>query len=195
MHGLINRSIQCFLRDTYGAAAWTAVAAQAGLGAEGFEALLSYEDRLTDAVLDAAAEHLDKPRDMLLEDLGTYLVSHPNVRAVRRLLRFGGESFIDFLHSLDELHDRSRLAVPDLAMPELELRDHSATAFTLLVRHPYPGFGHVSVGVLRAMADDYGVLAFLEFQGRKDAVETITIECVEIDFTEGRDFALAAGAA
>ena len=26
MHGLINRSIQCFLRDTYGAAFWSAVA-------------------------------------------------------------------------------------------------------------------------------------------------------------------------
>ncbi len=63
---------------------------------------------------------------MLLEDLGTYLVSHPNVQGLRRLLRFGGAGFIDFLHSLDELHDRARLAVPDLDLPQLELRDHGS---------------------------------------------------------------------
>lgn len=191
MHGLINRSIQLFLRDTYGAEAWSAIAEAADLGSDNFEALLNYDAALTDAVLEAASDHLGNPRDMVLEDLGTYLVSHPNVQALRRLLRFGGESFVEFLHSLDELHDRGRLAVTDLALPLLELRDHSTSAFTLMVTHDHAGFGHVMVGVLRAMADDYGVLAFLEHQGSKDGVETISIELLEMSFAEGRDFALA----
>lgn len=192
MHGLINRSIQCFLRDTYGPEAWTAIVAAADLGFDSFEALLIYDSAQTEAVLDAACVQLGNPRDMVLEDLGTYLVSHPNVQALRRLLRFGGETFVEFLQSLDELHDRARLAVPDLSLPLLELRDHSLTAFTLLVTHGHPGFGHVMVGVLRAMADDYGALALPEFQGRKDGVETITIELLEMSFAEGRDFALSA---
>ncbi len=194
MHGLINRSIQCFLRDTYGGEAWAAIAAAAELGFDNFEALLSYDFAQTDAVLTAAAAHLASPRDILLEDLGVYLVSHPNVQALRRLLRFGGETFVEFLHSLDELHDRARLAVPDLQMPVLELRDHAGGAYTLLVRHDHPGFGHVMVGVLRAMADDYGALAFLEHQGRCDGVETISVELLEAAFAEGRNFTLAAQA-
>lgn len=192
MHGLINRSIQCFLADTYGPRAWATIAAAADLGADGFEALMLYDNAQTEAVLQAAAAHLGKPRDMVLEDLGTYLVSHPNVQALRRLLRFGGETFVEFLQSLDELHDRARLAVPDLSLPTLELRDHSMSAFTLLVRHDHPGFGHVTVGILRAMADDYGALALLDYQGRKDGVETISIELLEMSFAEGRDFALSA---
>ena len=40
MHGLVNRSVQCFLRDTYGADLWAAVAAEAGVAPEGFEALM-----------------------------------------------------------------------------------------------------------------------------------------------------------
>jgi len=190
MHGLINRSIQCFLRDTYGPDAWTKIAVAADLGFDSFEALLTYEAAQTEAVLDAACKHLSKPRDMLLEDLGTYLVSHPNVQSLRRLLRFGGVTFEEFLHSLDELHDRARLAVPGLNMPLLELRDHGATAFTLIVTHEHPGFGHVMVGILRAMADDYGALALLDFQGRKDGVETIAIELLESSFAEGRHFEL-----
>ncbi|MCG6904907.1 MAG: heme NO-binding domain-containing protein [Rhodobacter sp.] len=192
MHGLINRSIQCFLRDTYGPEAWNAIMAAADLGFDSFEALLIYDIAQTEAVLLAACEHLGKPRDMLLEDLGTYLVSHPNVQAPRRLLRFGGETFVEFLHSLDELHDRARLAVADLELPLLDLHDHSPNAFTLRATHEYPGFGQVIVGVLRAMADDYGVLALLEFQGRRDGVETISIELLETCFAEGRDFALSA---
>ena len=60
MHGLMNRSIQCFLRDTYGAGCWRSVAQDIGIGADGFEAMLLYDDALTESTLDAAARHLGR---------------------------------------------------------------------------------------------------------------------------------------
>ncbi|KMW56804.1 hypothetical protein AIOL_001760 [Candidatus Rhodobacter oscarellae] len=191
MHGLINRSIQCFVRDSYGVEAWQAVAAAANIGDDGFEALLRYDPAITHAILASAESHLDSPRAMILEDIGSYLVSHPNLHAPRRLLRFGGGSFVDFLFSLDELRGRVRLAVPDLEFPLLELLDHSSRAYTLLVTSQQPGFGHVLVGMLRGMADDYGALVFLEHRGRRDGVETISIDLIEVSYAQGRDFALA----
>jgi hypothetical protein len=193
MHGLINRSIQSFLRDTYGQELWRRVARDARLGFENFEAMLAYDDALTDAVLNAAARALDRPREALLEDLGTYLVSHPNLEPLRRLLRFGGVSFVDFLHSLDDLPERGRLAVPDLELPRFELHPLSAQQFLLRCTAPRPGFGHVMVGVLRAMADDYGALAMLDYTGRDGRVETITIDLLETRFAAGRPFSLASG--
>ena len=71
MHGLINRSIQCFLRDTYGPAIWRCVVDVAGLGFDSFEPLLTYDAAMTDAVIDAAARVLRRPRETVLEDLGT----------------------------------------------------------------------------------------------------------------------------
>ena len=121
MHGLVNRSIQCFLRDTYGAAAWAHVVREAGLGFDSFEAMLNYETAMTEAVLVAAARVLGRPRESVLEDLGTYLVSHENTQALRRLLRFGGVTFDDFLHSLEDLPERARLALTDLDLPALTL--------------------------------------------------------------------------
>ena len=94
MHGLINRSIQRFLHDTYGGDTWAQVAADAGLCVQGFEALLSYDDALTEAVLAAASIRLAKPRDAVLEDLGIYLA---HLEPLRRLLRFGGVDYPDFL--------------------------------------------------------------------------------------------------
>ncbi len=193
MHGLMNRAIECFVRDTYGWRRWCSIARDVGLEDASFEAMLTYDDALTDAVLDAASAQLNKPREDFLEDLGTYLVSHPTTEALRRLLRFGGDSFMEFLNSLDELAGRARLAVSDLDLPELELVEERSGTFLLYCQYPRPGFGHVLTGVLRAMADDYGALVMLEMVGRHADIEILQIVLLESAFAEGRVFHLAAG--
>ena len=193
MHGLINRSLQCFVRDTYGQKTWARVAARAGCAPEGFEALSIYDDTLTEQVLAAASALLDKPREALLEDLGTYLVSHPKLEPVRRLLRFGGETFEDFLHSLSDLQGRARLAVPDLEVPKIDLRGHAPGAYTLDCRFGLAGSGYVMMGVLRALADDYGALVLLDHLGRQGNAEILSVRLLDPQFSEGRQFTLAAG--
>lgn len=195
MHGLVNRSLQCFLRDVFGTEAWRRVAAAADAPPEGFEPLLRYDDAVTLRLIAAAAATLGLPRDSLLEDLGTYLVSHPNRESLRRLLRFGGVSFLDFLHSIDDLPERGRLALPDLDLPQIELRDAGEGRFVLFCRGPWPDFATVLVGVLRAMADDYGTLALFEqLPAAEDGSARIGIELLDPGHAAGRRFELAAGA-
>ncbi len=193
MHGLINRSLQCFVRDTYGQETWARVAARAGCAPEGFEALTVYDDALTEQVLAAASALLDKPREALLEDLGTYLVSHPKLEPVRRLLRFGGETFEDFLHSLGDLQGRARLAVPDLEVPKIDLCGHAPGSYTVHCRFRLEGSGYVMMGILRALADDYGALVLLDHLGRQGSAEILSVRLLDPRFSEGRQFSLAAG--
>jgi len=192
MHGLINRAIERFVRDTYGREVWGGVMRGAGLEYTEFEAMLSYEDDITHRVLHALAANLDRPLPDVLEDVGTYLVSHPNVEALRRLLRFGGPTFTEFLHSLDDLPARARLAVADLRLPELELREHGAEFYSVSCRGDMAGFGHVVVGLLRALADDYGALALLEHKGVRDGAEMIEVRLLSAEHASGRAFDLAA---
>ncbi len=192
MHGLINRAVQCFYRDTYGGRAWGDLLRALELEFTDFEPMLHYGAELTRRMIDEMAVALARDRDTVLEDIGTYLISNPEVAAPRRLLRFGGETFVDFLHSLEELPDRARLAVEDLVLPALELRDHGGNRFSLHCSGALPGIGHVLVGVLRAMADDYGALVFLEHKGVSRGAEVIEITLVEPAFAEGREFALGA---
>jgi len=190
MHGLINRAIQAFTRDTYGNDTWLRVTAEAGLGYSEFEAMLSYEDDITRAVTQSLGEVLGRPSGDVLEDLGTYLVSHPSVEALRRLLRFGGDNYVEFLHSLDELPDRVRMAVCDLSLPSLDLREYAAGRYSLSCGPGLPGYSRVMTGILRAMADDYGALAMLECKGGGDDHDVIEITLVENAFFEGRSFEL-----
>lgn len=192
MHGLINRAVQCFLRDMYGPDLWLRVVRDAGLPFDSFEPMLRYDTSLTDGVISSAARILNRPREALLEDLGHYLVSHHNLEALRRLLRFGGVSFGDFLNSLEDLPGRGRLAVPDLNLPDLVLQDRGDQIYALSCRFALPGVGHVMLGLLRAMADDYGALVLLDHDGMVAGVEVISIHLADSSHTPGRRFDLAA---
>lgn len=190
MHGLMMKAVQSFALDTYGAPLWAGVARRAGLERAEFEAMLIYDDAIAEAVLDALSRELGRSRATLLEDIGTYLVSDPEVDRLRRLLRFAGGSYEDFLHSLEDLPARALLAVSDLHLPGLGLRTHPAGRFVLSVDGGPQGFGHVMVGVLRAMADEYGALVMLDHRGRRQGREEIEISLVEPSFTKGRRFDL-----
>ncbi|GAA6187626.1 heme NO-binding domain-containing protein [Litorivita sp. NS0012-18] len=192
MHGLINTAIQSFTRDTYGDDTWAQVMHHADLGFGSFEAMLTYEDQQTLDVLSSLETVLRKPREEVLEDIGTYLVSNPKVEALRRLLRFGGVNFIEFLHSLDDLPGRARLAVSDLDLPAMELTERSPEYFALSLETSMAGFGHVMLGLLRAMADDYGALVMLDYSAAGQGRERIEIRLLESDFTEGKSFHLGA---
>ncbi len=191
-HGLINRAIQSFLRDTYGAAVWRQVVQEAGLGFDSFEPMLVYSRAQTASVIDAAGRILDRPTDTLLEDLGTALVSGPSAGSVRRLMRFGGVTFVDFLCSLEELRGRGRMAVPELDLPELELDEAGPQVYRLTCRSAMPGAAHVLMGLLRAMADDYGALVVLEYAGLREDGETILIHLLDANYAIARQFDLAA---
>lgn len=200
MHGLVNKAFQSFLSDTFGPSQWHAVLRRAGLwesvGPEGFDPLHRYDEPVTAAILAAAVTELGRPADQLLEDLGTWLVSNPRTEGLRRLLRFGGLTYTEFLRSLDDLQGRARLAVPDLDLPALVLGGAGAGRFVLTCPDCPPGFGLVMLGVLRAMADDYGALVVLHHQGGEAGApgphaETVTIELHDPAFHAGRRFDLA----
>ncbi|MGV6812942.1 MAG: heme NO-binding domain-containing protein [Brevirhabdus sp.] len=192
MHGLVNRAIQVFVRDTYGTPAWRKLIRSLDLGFEDFESMLTYDDAVTHQLVDRACIQFQRDRSDFLEDLGTFLVSHESVGALRRLLRFGGDSFLEFLNSLDEMPERIRLAVPDLVLPHIEVEFAEPGKFELTVNRGLDGFEHVMMGVLRAMADDYGALVLLECEQTQDGVARLWVSLLDLTFAEGRDFVLGA---
>ncbi len=190
MHGLINRALQSFVCATYGKERWRRATDAAGIGFSEFEAMLVYDDDLSRKLLDAVCAELGRSAEDILEDLGTYLVSNPRTEALRRLLRFGGVDYVDFLYSFEDLPDRARLAVADLHLPRIEVREQSQNRFSLTCQPGLPGFGCALLGVLRAMADDYGALVTLGRSVTEGGAETVWVALVEDAFSEGRQFDL-----
>ncbi len=198
MNGLINRAIACFVRDSYGDPVWEEVTAGLGIDESAFEPLMPCDPEVTARLVGAVAVRFSRSSADLLEDLGTYLVAQPRSEAVRRLLRFGGVDFAEFLESLEDLPDRARLAMSELDLPAISLYMQGAGSFRVeMARADGAGlrFGPVLLGMLRAMADDYGALVLLDYRGCDATREIIEVHLLDAAFADGRDFDLASGRA
>jgi hypothetical protein len=193
LHGLINRSFQNFVSDVYGAERWNSIRMDAKVGIADFQSFQIYEDDITRRLIDGAATVLRRSIADVLDDFGTWLVSSDRNTMVRRLLRFSGADYVEFLHSLEDLADRTGLALPELDMPNIDLIDHLGGHFTLAIHFRMPGFGHVFLGLLRAVADDYGALATFHYVGRKDGMETLSIQLLDQSFSAAKDFSFGGG--
>ena len=158
MHGLINCALQDFATEIYGASVWQSVHEDAKLEHEFFETMLVYDDAVTEAVIKALSKQTGHARDSLLEDFGTYLASEHASATVMRLLRLGGEHFDAFLEALCKLHDHLNIAIPELEMPLMHLERKTAHDFGVHFWCQRDGYGEVFLGLIRAMADQYGVL-------------------------------------
>ncbi len=158
MHGIINRSLQCFIRDIHGVEVWEETCEQAKLPFYNFEFSLSYDDATTEDLLSSFGGLMQRSRDDILEDFGTYIVSEEALTAAHRLLKFGGGNYVEFLYSLNFVYDRAKLAMPDLDIPTMELAAHGPHHFTLHARFQKRGFGATLLGLLRAMAGEYMAL-------------------------------------
>lgn len=194
MHGMINRALQGFIIETYGNDVWAEVRTSADLRVDEFEAMLHYEDALTVSCFQAVAAAMHQNEVSVLEDLGTFLITHPPLDPLRRLLRFGGSSFTEFVQSLDELADRGRMAIPDIDLPEITVQQLDGTLYEVRAKWRLPGVGAILLGALRAMADDYGALAFLSFERREGDMECLRVEIHDSHHAEGRQFVLAEAA-
>jgi len=168
MHGLINNGLQSYVEDIFGSARWEETCLRAKLEFMNFEPTLHYKDEATDTVLDALASVVGRSRDELLEDFGTYIVSEHRDSPVRRLLQFGGDTFEEFLQSLEDVYDRAKIALPDLQVPRLWLDSHGGGQFTLHYRFETPGYGAVVLGLLRAMADAYNALVTVQHKPQSE---------------------------
>ena len=87
MHGLVFCTIEAFVADTFGADIWASALTEAEVEVTSFEAMLHYDEALLPKVLHGCARVLDRDVATVLEDIGTYLVTHRRRAFVRRLMR------------------------------------------------------------------------------------------------------------
>ncbi|CTQ50319.1 heme NO-binding domain-containing protein [Jannaschia donghaensis] len=197
MHGLICKSLEEFVRDQHGEAVWRQICLRSRAPSGGFEGLRSYDDALMEVVFATAFDELGQSRSGLLEDIGHWICTHPPLEPVRRLIRFSGTSFVDLIYSLEDIHDRARIALPGLGLPKFSMTEPTANTFRICSVWHMEGGGAVLTGILRAMADDYGALALIE-PGQSDRKngkwhEFVGVTIFDQAHQEPREFTLGQG--
>ncbi|WP_165775690.1 heme NO-binding domain-containing protein [Paramylibacter kogurei] len=180
MHGILNRGLQCFIRDIYGGQAWNQVRETVGLTFCNFETMLTYEDMITEQMIASICDTTRRNRHEILEDFGTYLVSEHSPPSVLKLLRLGGETFVDFLYSLEDVNDRVHIAIPELDLPRFTLFEFNTKRFQLKSEFHHTGYGAIFLGLLCAMADHYQTLVSISRRNEFIAGQTCDLFDIEI---------------
>ena len=191
MLGVVNKTIEAFVCQRYGDKLWADLLIVLSLPGYEFEAMLTYEDGITYDLIDRLAKRQSKMHQDVLENIGGYLVAEDSQASIRRLLRFGGATFENFLLSLDDLNDRVALALDILEMPMIRVLPLSAEKIHVRVAPKWHGFSDVLVG-LRALADDYGALVFMDRLADTDQTEFIEVILIDHHHSAGTSFDLAA---
>ena len=192
MLGVANKAIEAFACQRYGDKLWADLLIDLSLPGYEFEAMLTYEDGITYDLINRLAKRQSKMHQDVLEDIGGHLVAKDSQASIRRLLRFGGATFEDFLLSLDDLNDRVALALDILEMPMIRVFPMSAEKIHVRVAPKWHEFSDVLVGLLRALADDYGALVFMYRLTDTDQTECIEVILIDHHHTAGTSFDLAA---
>ncbi|MFV0386382.1 heme NO-binding domain-containing protein [Paracoccus sp. (in: a-proteobacteria)] len=182
MHRLVRRSCEAFLRATYGDAFWRDVAEAAGIDARGFSPAVRPGENPSHVLMREAAQRLGKPEHDLLEDLGAWLA---RLEPVRRLLRFSGRDFREFLQNLVELPDHAHMVIPDLGLPDMTVTHEGSESIRVILPRKRSEWSFALAGIIRAMADDYGVLGLIWVED--NAIHVLISDCA---FSAARDFRL-----
>ncbi|MGB1236245.1 MAG: heme NO-binding domain-containing protein [Planktomarina sp.] len=194
MHALIVKGLKGYFTHIHGAKIWATIAKSEGYAPDDFELTIVEDRQLANRFVVKGAQLLDRTDDDLLQDFGLYLITHPSTNALRRLMRFSGPDFMEFLVSLPDLAPRVSLAVPDLILPRVDVAEIEL-GFEVAIRDTIDGFDHVLVGVIRGMADDYGALVDItqtDCKANRDLPDYSywSVLVLDVAFHKGREFGL-----
>ena len=117
MYGLINKAIEDFVTQEFGAEIWERILEKADMDAEVFISMKVYPDDWTYRLIDAASETLALPADSILIAFGEHWIRFMHREGYGQLLTVSGRTFPAFLNGLDNMHAHIALTFNGSKMP------------------------------------------------------------------------------
>jgi len=170
MYGLVNQAVREMVITHYGEAKWEAIRERAGSD-DVFVAMDQYPDQVTLDLVAGACEELGARPEQVLEAFGEYWVGFTG-RAYGALFDGAGESFVDFVKSLNDLHTRVGQMMPDLTPPSFVVTDQQPGSFVLRYYSSRAGLHPMLHGLLRGLGSRFGCeVESTRLRGREDGLD------------------------
>lgn len=157
MYGLVNNGVRAYVMNAHGEPVWRRICAQAGVPDEEFENLTAYDDAHTFALVGAISDTLALTPETVLEVFGEYWVGFSKATSIGKLIDQGGDSLVDRIRGLDEMHERVQLTMPHLDPPSFEFEERPDGLHRLHYISSRESLAPMVVGLLKGMARECGV--------------------------------------
>jgi hypothetical protein len=157
MYGLVNQAVQDFVTQRFGIDTWHRVRDKASVKDPEFLPLEQYPDEITFAMVGATCEATGRDAATLVEEIGVFWVAFTGQRGYGALLDQLGSTFPEALGSLDAMHVRVALMMPNLKPPSFRVRDVGDRRLTLDYISHRQGLAPMVVGLVKGLAQKYGL--------------------------------------
>lgn len=155
MYGMVNQAIQSYIENNYGEDVWQDILTMAHVDHDRFEQLISYDDDISYRLVGAIGKRLDLRTEQVLETFGEFWPVYAMGTSFKELVKFGGDTFLEALDYLDEMHERVKIAMPNLNPPSFEVEKLSVNSYRLHYYSQREGLAPMVTGLLYGLARQY----------------------------------------
>jgi hypothetical protein len=155
MYGMINQAVRELVVSNHGEPTWQKICAEAGLSETEFNSMRHYDDSVTYGLVGAASKVLNTPAAQLLEAFGEFWTDFARNTDFARLMKFGGNSLLEFAQNLDQMHAKIKFSLPQLVPPSFRCTDITDKGFRLHYYSTRPGLVPLVIGMFKGMARIY----------------------------------------
>ena len=152
MYGLVNKAVEGLVTRDFGKDVWDRVRKRAELPDEPFLAMHQYDDSLTYSLVEAAAAELEADPAELLEAFGVYWVMYVATEGYGSMLEANGDNLVDLFQSLDDMHARIALSMPQLRPPSFTFEETGERCGVLIYSSERPGLCPMVLGLVKGLA-------------------------------------------
>lgn len=157
MYGMVNDGIRRFVTENHGEAVWEEIRRDAGVDISCFDAMTSVDDAVTYNLVGAICKRFGIEAAQALQAFGEYWPSFAGQTSYGALMDFSGGDFVEFLESLDEMHERIAVTMPHLKPPSFEVERLSEDSLNLYYSSERPGLAPMVLGLLNGLAARFNV--------------------------------------
>lgn len=172
MYGMVNQGIRAYIVENAGEDVWQDIVAEAGLDTSEFETMLAYDDSITYKLVGATSQVLGIAANRVLEAFGEYWIDFSASTAIGKLIAFNGETFVEQLDGLNEMHAKIKVSMPHLNPPSFEVEEQLDGAFRIHYRSDRDGLQPMVIGLLKGLAQASGETVTIELhESRMDGAD------------------------
>jgi Haem-NO-binding len=117
MYGLVNAAFRELIISRHGLGKWEDIRRKLEIDSDEFARMQPYADALTYQMVKHGAQATGVTEEELLSAFGEFWVTYTDRAGYGALFEFAGDSLVDFLLGLDELHARVGRNFPKLKPP------------------------------------------------------------------------------
>ncbi len=155
MYGMVNKAIKDLVISGFGQSKWDEIKIKAGLTSDDFSSMAPYSDSITYELVGAASEVLQLPATVILQEFGKHWIKFTAKEGYGVMMDMFGSNFFEAISSINNLHQRIGLSMPQLSAPRFNIQTISETELLVEYISTRKGLGHMMIGLLYGLAEKH----------------------------------------